>query len=101
MIKILKKSNLSLKSTIRNFSSSPINNCLNKPTIDLDNSSTKDNVLINEGIYRIYNNLYFNDDFIENLATIMEDLHDDSEFTAFKLFFFPSERVLPPTHPLF
>ena len=106
MIKILKKLNytlsLNLKLIIKNFSTSPVgNNHPGKPVIELDNSSTKDNVLKNEGIYRIYNNLYFNDNFIENLAQIMEDLHDESEFTVFRLFFFQSNKVLPCTHPLF
>nr|YP_010691086.1 LAGLIDADG endonuclease [Phellinus igniarius]WBU93187.1 LAGLIDADG endonuclease [Phellinus igniarius] len=58
-----------------------------KPVVILDNSNSKSiNSKIN-GIYKVYENLYLNNNFENNLSEIMEDLYDNNEHTVFKLFF--------------
>jgi len=47
------------------------------------------NSLINRdnGIYKIYDNLFLNKNFIINLIDILKDLYDNNEFTIFNLHF--------------
>lgn len=97
LIKNTKNFNNLILSSIKNFSTSTVlKNSPIKPTLVIDNSLNKDNILKSEGLYQIYNNIYLNENFIENLSGILEYCYDNSEDTTFKFFFFgfPSDEKM-------
>jgi len=93
------KSNGLNNQSIRLIHTTPQNN---KWNINLDNSNNKSIINRENGIYKIYDNLFLNegkvpnyqdinnkmiDKFILNLAEILEDLYDNNEWTVFNLYF--------------
>jgi len=93
------KSNRLNNQSIRLIHTTPQNN---KWNIILDNSNNKSIINRENGIYKIYDNLFLNDGkvpnyqdvnekmidkFILNLAEILEDLYDNNEWTVFNLYF--------------
>lgn len=78
------------------FHSSPITLSNSNLKLILDNSKNKSIINRENGLYKVYRNIYLNDkvNFINNLIEVLEDLYDNNEFTVFHLYFFiiPSEN---------
>jgi hypothetical protein len=72
---------------IRNISSSIVVMKDNKAKIYLNNKNSNSIINRENGIYIIYDNIFLNDHFLQNLVDILEDLYDNNEFTIFDLYF--------------
>jgi hypothetical protein len=72
------------------FHSSPITLSDSDLKLILDNSKNKSIINRENGLYKVYKNLYLNNkvNFINNLIGVLEDLYDNNEFTIFHLHFF-------------
>jgi hypothetical protein len=54
----------------------------------IDNSKKESIKKRVNGIYKVYNNLFIDDCFIDHMTYILEDLYDNNEFVHFNLYFF-------------
>src|SRR5258705_667815 len=72
---------------IRKISSSIVVMKDNKAKIYLNNKNSNSIINRENGIYKIYDNIYLNDHFLQNLVDLLEDLYDNNEFTIFDLYF--------------
>jgi hypothetical protein len=72
---------------IRQISSSIVVMKEDKAKIYLNNKNSNSIINRENGIYKIYDNIFLNDHFLQNLVDILEDLYDNNEFTIFDLYF--------------
>jgi hypothetical protein len=68
---------------IRQISSSIVVMKEDKAKIYLNNKNSNSIINRENGIYKIYDNIFLNDHFLQNLVDILEDLYDNNEFTIF------------------
>jgi hypothetical protein len=69
----------------------PLNN--GKWKLIIDNSKTKNIVDRQNGLYKVYSNVYLKINFIENLTDILEDFYDNYAFSNFRLHFIYKGKI--------